>query len=164
MFLCAGALFSGIWTAAVHVNKGAAMEHCARYLDSHVNPGDHIFGYRLYPQTLPVYLHKTIGVAAFQGELAFGVSLLPAKIRKELFPNAKEFAALWKSQSRIYCVTDGVSIGHLSKDHIAPVYTLLHEGKAYILSNHPAKRENPSPPVDRRTNARQPGDQRRRRG
>ncbi len=134
--LCAGTLFAGIWLVALHVNQGGTMEHFAHYLEIHVKPGDRIFSYRYYPQTLPVYLQRTIGVAAFEGEQAFGVSNLPEKVRRERFPNALEFSALWKSAVRIYCVTDNVSIKYLQADHIGPVYTLLHERNRYILTNH----------------------------
>ncbi len=137
MTLCASSLFAGIWTAALHVERGAVFKRFAVYLDAHLTPGERLFSYRYYPQTIPVYTRRTIGVAAFEGEQTFGASSLPPDVRSRRFPDARQFSAIWKSPVRIYCVTDRSSLKHLEPDGIEPVYTIMHDKGRYLLTNHP---------------------------
>ncbi len=135
--LCASSLFAGIWIAALHVERGAIFKQFAVYLNTHLVPGDLLFSYRYYPQTIPVYTRRTMGVAAFEGEQTFGASNLPPDVKKRRFPNARQFSAMWRSRKRIYCVTDQSSLKHLKPDGIEPVYTIMHGRKRYLLTNHP---------------------------
>jgi len=137
MTLCASSLFAGIWTAALHVERGAVFKRFAVYLNAHLTPGERLFSYRYYPQTIPVYTRRTMGVAAFEGEQTFGASNLPPDVRERRFPNAHQFSAMWKSPVRIYCVTDRSSLKHLEPDGIEPVFTIMYAKGRYLLTNHP---------------------------
>lgn len=137
MTLTACALFGGIRAVAPYLQRDRSVTRIAAYLRSHAGPEEQIVCYRYYPQTLPVYLERTVGLAAFYGEQDFGASRLPPAERRARFPTPQEFSELWKSGRQVYCVTDAVSMRHLYEDGIEPWYPLIDEGQVLLMTNLP---------------------------
>ena len=130
-------LFFTLWAAAPSFGHAEELRRVAAFLSANLRPSERLFSYRTYPQTLPVYLRRTMGVAVFRGELAFGVGRLNEEARRARFPDAKEFAALWDSPERIFCVTDDSALAHLGEDGISHAYTVLRAGKMLLITNQP---------------------------
>lgn len=137
MALCACAFFGGIRAVAPHLQSGKSMLRIAAFVRSCLGPGDLLYCYRYYPQTLPVYARRTVGLASFQGEQAFGASKLPEAERRRRFPSDEEFREIWKSPQAVYCVTDTVSIRHLYEGGIEPWYPVIEEGQVFLMTNKP---------------------------
>jgi hypothetical protein len=102
-----------------------------------MKPKDSLFSYRFYPQTLPVYLQREIGVVAFQGELAFGISQLPESERHERFPSGAEFKPRWDSGERIYLVTDRESLPVMEREGLGHYTIISQRGIVVLLTNRP---------------------------
>lgn len=135
--LCGCALFGCVWAAAPQVQSARNAKNFAAYLRQRLRPGDLLFSYRYYPQTLAFYLERNIGLAAFQGEQEFGVSELREEVRRERYPTPAEFRERWNGASRVYCLTDRDSISWLNKDKIEPRYLLMQEGMLLLFTNRP---------------------------
>lgn len=63
--------------AATHINQ-SSMRSLALLLKPRLQPQDSVVAYGSYWQDLPVYLERTIAVAGWQGELAYGITHFPA--------------------------------------------------------------------------------------
>jgi 4-amino-4-deoxy-L-arabinose transferase-like glycosyltransferase len=137
MTLTACALFGGIRSLAPHLQSDRSTLRIAAYIRPRLGPGEQLYCYRYYPQTLPVYLESTVALASFYGEQDFGASKLPPAERRTRFPTSQEFAEIWKSGRRVYCVTDTVSVRHLYEDGIEPWYPVIDEGQVLLMSNLP---------------------------
>jgi hypothetical protein len=137
MVLCAGASFACIWIAGPSITSSRRVDGFAAFIQQHRQPTDLVFSYRYYPQALPVYLGETIGVAAFEGELAFGVSKLPEEERRRRFPDAEGFAALWDSPTRVWCVTTEAGLQSLKNDALAEPVVLLRQRHVRLVTNRP---------------------------
>lgn len=137
MALAACALFWCVWAAAPQIQKARSMRSIASFLETNARPGDVVIAYRFYPQTLPVYLARPIAVAAFTGEQTFGVSKLDEAVRRDRFPDAKEFRALWDSPVRVFCVVDKDSLESLASEHVAPIYPIVEEPQVELITNQP---------------------------
>ncbi len=143
MALCAAASFGCMWSAGPAIAQNRDVKGFAAFIQSHEQPGDLVFAYRFYPQTLPVYLRRPIGVAAFEGELAFGISKLPAREREARFPDAAQFAALWNGPARIWCVADKDALKKMAKDGLAAPVVLMEQRQVVLLTNHPLEGSRP---------------------
>src|SRR6185503_7711453 len=66
-------LMIGLVSLAPRAAQRLSAAPLARTLAAALRPGEEVYSYRCYPQTLPVYLARQIGVVEYQGELAFGV-------------------------------------------------------------------------------------------
>jgi hypothetical protein len=142
MVLCGAASFACIWSAGPSIAQGRNTRAFAAFIQSHHKPGDETFSFGFYPQTLPVYLRRPIGVAAFQGELEFGISKLSPEERRVRFPNTEEFAALWNSPTRVWCVVDRASLRRLVSPKagpggLVPPTVLLEQRQILLVTNHP---------------------------
>lgn len=137
MILCACALFACVWSAAPVIERARSTRKMAAFLKSNMKPGDRLIAYRYYPQTLPVYLERTISVAAFTGEQTYGVSRLSKAEREERFPDAKGFKAVWDSPVRVYCVMDKDSQKYLQRDGIDHLYPIIKERQVLLATNQP---------------------------
>ena len=118
------------------VARERSSEAVAERVRAELRPGDAVFTYRCFPESLPVYLERTVGVAAYEGELAFGISHLGRAERSERFPSAQEFRALWESDRRVLAVAEARSWSRrLTRDGILHA-RLLWEGEGLaLLSN-----------------------------
>ncbi len=136
-WLAAALFFCGLWAAAPQVQMGRDVRSMAGYLGAHLKPGDGLYSFNYYPQTLPVYLQREIGVVAFQGELAFGISQLSGKERAERFPSAAEFKPEWDSSRRIYLVTDAESLPLMERDGLGHYTVIEKRSIVLLLTNRP---------------------------
>jgi hypothetical protein len=100
-----------------------------------------VFTYRCFPESLPVYLERTVGVAAYDGELAFGISHLSGAERKEHFPTAEEFRNLWESDRRVFAVGETRAWSRrLAQGGITHARLLWEgEGLALLSNERPAR-------------------------
>ena len=137
MALCSAASFLCIWSAGPTVARVRHTKDFARYIQQRAQPGEPVFSYRYYPQTLPVYLQRAIGVAAFEGELEFGISKLPEAERRARFPRPEEFAVLWNSPVRVWCVMDRDSLRKFGADGLTQPTILMEEKQVLLITNHP---------------------------
>ncbi len=138
LFTLSGAcFFGGLWAAAPQAGIGRNVEPFAAYLKAHMKPGDELYSYRCYPQTLPVYLERPIGVVAFWGELTFGVSQLPEEERRRRFPHPEEFKPLWDSDRRVYVVTDRESLPLMEREGLGHATLLMGRRIVVLLTNKP---------------------------
>jgi 4-amino-4-deoxy-L-arabinose transferase-like glycosyltransferase len=140
MLLCGAASFACIWSAGPTIAQNRDARAFAAFIQSHQKPGDEIFSFGFYPQTLPVYLRRPIGVAAFQGELEFGISKLSPEERRARFPGAEEFAALWNSPTRVWCVVDRTGLRRLANEDagpggLVPPTVLLEQRQILLVTN-----------------------------
>lgn len=136
MVLCSAASFLCIWSAGPTIASARHTKAFARFILERAAPGEPIFSYRYYPQTLPVYLRRPVGVAAFEGELAFGISKLPETERRARFPKPGEFAALWNSPVRVWCVVDRDSLRKFAPDGLTQPTILMEEKQVLLVTNH----------------------------
>ncbi len=85
---CLCAAIAGVVPLVGRERSSAAL---AARLRPELRPDDLVFSYGCFPESLPVYLDRTVGVAAFEGELAFGIAHLSPDERRRRFPTAEEF-------------------------------------------------------------------------
>ena len=103
----ASALIVGcLWSAGPRVAANRSSARMARALAPRLAPGDEVYSYHCYPQTLPVYLRRPMGVVAFQGELEFGISRLAPEERARRFPTSEQFRPVWSSGRTVYLVLE----------------------------------------------------------
>jgi 4-amino-4-deoxy-L-arabinose transferase-like glycosyltransferase len=110
----------------------------ASFLGSHLAAGDEVYAYRCYPQTLPVYLRREIGVVGYQGELAFGIGHLPPDEQARRFPSAKQFIPTWSSGKTVYLVLESEKLPHLLRDGLTPGSILMRQDKYLLMTNRPS--------------------------
>jgi 4-amino-4-deoxy-L-arabinose transferase-like glycosyltransferase len=100
---------------------------------------EEVYSYRCYPQTLPVYLRRTIGVVEYKGELDFGIRHLTPEERVRLYPTAEEFRPVWSSSRIVYLVLEKDALPKLRSDGLA-AGQILERGEKYLLMvNHPMR-------------------------
>ncbi len=134
----AAALILGcLWAVGPRVGENRSSARIARALAPRLAPGDEVYSYHCYPQTLPVYLRRLIGTVGFQGELEFGISRLAPEERARRFPTPEEFQPVWSSGRTVYLVLDKRDLLRMTGDGLAPG-TVLQETERYLLmTNHP---------------------------
>ena len=129
----ASALIVGcLWSAGPRVAANRSSERMARALAPRLAPGDEVYSYHCYPQTLPVYLRRLVGVVSFQGELEFGISRLAPEERARRFPTPEQFRPLWSSGRTVYLVLEKRDIPRMIGEGLAPG-TILEEQERYLL-------------------------------
>jgi hypothetical protein len=120
----------------------------AQTLRAELEPGDLVFTYRCYPESLPVYLRRTVGVAAYEGELAFGISHLEPSERARRFPDAEQFRVIWGSDRRVFVVGGRDWARRMAADGITHARLLWQGDALVLLSNEgPPIRSNGYPAV-----------------
>jgi hypothetical protein len=121
------------------VGHERSSEAVAESLRAELEPGDLVFTYRCYPESLPVYLRRTVGVAEYEGELAFGISHLAPDERARRFPNAEQFRAIWDSRVRVFAVGGRDWARRMAADGLTHV-RLLWQGDALVLLSNEGSR------------------------
>jgi 4-amino-4-deoxy-L-arabinose transferase-like glycosyltransferase len=122
------------------VGRERSSKVVAERLRGQLREGDLVFAYRCYPVSLPVYLERTIGVAAYQGELTFGISHLSDGERRQRFPTTEEFRAVWESERRVYAVAPLNWSRRMAADVFGPAHLLLKtEGYALLSNQQPGR-------------------------
>lgn len=77
----------------------------AKAMLSELKAGDEVFCVGYYPQDLPAYLGRVIGVADFRGEMEFGIEAEPEKA-KGRFVDREEFLKIWGGEKRVFVVVE----------------------------------------------------------
>src|SRR5581483_6303081 len=90
-----------------------SVKHLALALKPRLNGGDEVTTYRAYYQDLPVYLERIVTVAAWRGELDFGVR---AEDTGRWMIDEPEFRRRWSSGKRMYAFTDRENYEKLKKE------------------------------------------------
>jgi hypothetical protein len=90
----------GISIGAQALSPAYSQHSLADQMAPYVKPGTALYSLQDYPQSLPFYLGRTLTVAAYKGELEFGIGQEPAK----WIPDLEAFAAQWGS------ATDAVAV------------------------------------------------------
>jgi hypothetical protein len=135
LFAASCCISAAIITVVPLVGRERSSKAVADHLRGKLREGDLVFAYRCYPESLPVYLECTVGVAAYQGELAFGISHLSGEERRRRFPTAEEFKALWGAERRVFAVAGLNWSRRMTADGITHA-RLLWEGEGLaLLSN-----------------------------
>ncbi len=106
LFAAGACLCAAIQGVVPLVGRERSSAALAARLRPELRPGDLVFSYGCFPESLPVYLERTVGVAAFEGELAFGISHLTPDDRRRRFPTAAEFRGVWDSGRRVFAVVE----------------------------------------------------------
>jgi 4-amino-4-deoxy-L-arabinose transferase-like glycosyltransferase len=114
----------------------------ARFLAPRLAPGDEVYVYRCYPQTLPVYLRRLVGVVEYRGELDFGIRHLAPEERVRRYPGAAEFRPVWDSGKTVYLVLEQEDLPRMRGDGLAPGPVLMRREKYLLMTNRP-----PPPPA-----------------
>ncbi|HYX26254.1 MAG TPA: phospholipid carrier-dependent glycosyltransferase [Thermoanaerobaculia bacterium] len=113
-------------------------EPIARFLAGRLAPGDEVYAYRCYPQTLPFYLQRLVGLVEYQGELAFGIQHLPPEERIRRFPGAAQFRPVWASDRTVYLVLEAEKLPRMQSDGLAPGTILMRQEKYLLMTNRRA--------------------------
>ena len=132
LFVASCCIGAAIMTVVPLVGRERSSKALADQLCGQLREGDLVFAYRCYPESLPVYLGRTVGVAGYQGELAFGISHLSSEERRLRFPTGEEFRALWGSERRVFAVAGLNWPRRMTTDGITHA-RLLWQGEGLVL-------------------------------
>ncbi len=139
LFAAGACLCAAIEGVVPLVGRERSSEAVAARLRPELRPDDLVFSYGCFPESLPVYLDRTVGVAVFEGELAFGISHLAPAERRPRFPTAAEFRTVWDSNRRVFAVAQRRSWSQeLAAAGITHARLLWHGGSLALLSNERA--------------------------
>ena len=139
LFVASCCIGAAIMTVVPLVGRERSSKALADQLRGQLREGDLVFAYRCYPESLPVHLERTVGVAAYQGELAFGISHLSNEERQRRFPTAEEFKAVWGSERRVFAVVGLNWPRRMAADGITHARLLWEgEGLALLSNERPA--------------------------
>ncbi|MEA2600425.1 MAG: hypothetical protein QOF89_1417 [Acidobacteriota bacterium] len=134
----AAALFIGcIWAVGPRVGRYRSSREIAGMLHARLRPGDEVYSFRCYPQSLPFYLDREIGVVHFRTELGWGIDHLPPAERVRRFPRAAEFRERWSSSQTFYLVLEKDDLDSLKTFGLAPGPILLEQDKLLLMTNRP---------------------------
>lgn len=129
--------FGCVWAAAPRAAEDRSSKHFAEVLRDRLEPGDGLFAYDYYPQTLTAYLGRPMGVVGAVGELEFGVSKLSPAERVLRFPTVAQFEAVWESDRRVYLLaTRRHAEAKMPEKGLAPGREIARQGRFVLLVNH----------------------------
>ena len=102
-----GVLAASVFLATQTVSAGAqvlssvySQAGLAREAAAYDQPGQPFYSVADYPQSLPFYLKRTMTIAAYKGELEFGIGQEPDK----WIPSLEAFASHWRSDPQALAV------------------------------------------------------------
>jgi 4-amino-4-deoxy-L-arabinose transferase-like glycosyltransferase len=90
----------GISAGAEALSPAYSQASLAAQMAPSITPDTHLYSLQDYPQSLPFYLGRTLTVAAYKGELEFGIGQEPAK----WIPDLDAFASQWRSDTQAVAV------------------------------------------------------------
>jgi 4-amino-4-deoxy-L-arabinose transferase-like glycosyltransferase len=117
----------------------------ARTLAGRLKPGDEVYAYRCYPQTLPFYLGRLVSAVDLGGELEFGAGHLAPAERSRRFPSPEEFRPIWSSARTVYVVLEDRKLPRMAQDGLAPGTIVVRQDKYLLLVNR-LPVDQPAPP------------------
>ncbi len=130
-----GGLFLTVVDAGFPVlDDRRSVKHLALALKPRLNGGDEVTTYRAYYQDLPVYLERIVTVAAWRGELDFGVR---AEDTGRWMIDEPEFRRRWSSGKRMYAFTDRENYEKLKKEMGGSVYLIVGNDYNVVVTNLP---------------------------
>src|SRR5262249_9639375 len=115
----------------------------AAALKPRLRPGDEIAAFRDYPQDLPVYLARTITVAAYEDELAFGIH---AEATGAWMIDEAAFWRRWEGRRRMYAVMETEIYDELTREGRA-MRQLARDDAHVLLANAAAQAAATPAPV-----------------
>ena len=104
--------------------------HYAQIIQRRSQPGDALFFVGGYWQSLPFYLGRTGQLAAFEGELQFGIEREPALY----LPDVAAFAQAWRSSPRAVAVVNPQLFQDVQRSGIAMQILFRDEGAVIIAA------------------------------
>jgi 4-amino-4-deoxy-L-arabinose transferase-like glycosyltransferase len=137
----AAVLFAGcLWATGPRVAAVRSTKAIASFLAPRLAPGDEVYAFHCYPQTLPVYLGRRIGIVDYRGELAFGIAHLPPQERARRFPSSEQFRPAWTSGRTVYLVMENEDLPRMQTGGLSPGPILMRQEKFLLMTNHAADR------------------------
>ena len=130
------ALLACILAAAPKFSEGRTTRPFADYLQAHAAPDAKLFGYRFYPQSLPVYLGRTVNLAGGWGELAYGISKLTDTEKAGRILKSTDLKPLWESADTVYLMMERASLSRMEGDGLTPGPVVMKRGKLLLMVNH----------------------------
>ncbi len=124
-----------LWAVGPRVARERSAYEVARFLKGRLAPGDEVYSYRFYPQCLPVYLGRLIGVVRYRGELAFGIDHLPPEEHVRRFPTAQQFQDRWLSARPIYLVLESPDLDRMARDGLVPGPIVFRQSRFLLMTN-----------------------------
>jgi len=128
-------LLGCLWAVGPRIALDRSSQELAGFLKQRLGPQDEVYAYDCYPQSLPVYLGRLIGVVRYRGELGFGIDHLPAQVRTLRFPTSGQFQDRWRSSRLVYLVLEGRDLRKLEADGLAPGPVLWRRKKLLLMTN-----------------------------
>jgi aminoarabinose transferase-like protein len=131
-------LVLGLVSAAPRASLLLSTGPIARFLIPRLTPEDEVYVYRCYPQTLPIYLRRLVGVVEYKGELDFGIQHLTPEEGARRYPTAAEFRPLWSSGKTVYLVLEAEKLPRMREDGLIAGPVLMRQDKYILMTNRPA--------------------------
>ena len=97
--------------AAQSLSPAYSQHSLADQMAPSITPDTMLYSLQDYPQSLPFYLGRTLTVAAYKGELEFGIGQEPAK----WIPDLEAFASQWRSETQAVAVMPPQTYDDLQK-------------------------------------------------
>jgi 4-amino-4-deoxy-L-arabinose transferase-like glycosyltransferase len=117
--------------------QNKSIKPLALILKAKLQPQDEVVSYKNYYQDLPFYLERTITVAEYKGELAFGSKYQEHAERWMI--DAKTFWERWQNPKRMFMLTDVVNYEKL--DQLPQVHAKMHviarDARNVLVTNQP---------------------------
>ncbi len=103
--LAAGGLAVALGLAVGHdrLSRSNSAYHIAAEIRSLVRPGVPFYSVRMYDQTLPFYLQRTVTLVEYSDEMGFGLQQEPGLA----VPTLAQFEARWHSDADAFAVMEG---------------------------------------------------------
>jgi len=130
-------LVLGLVSAAPRASLLLSTGPIAHFLGPRLAAEDEVYAYRCYPQTLPIYLRRLVGVVEYQGELEFGIRHLTTEERARRYPTAAEFRPVWDSGKTVYLVLEAEKLPRMRLDGLIAGPVLMRQDKYLLMTNHP---------------------------
>ncbi|NOY22819.1 MAG: hypothetical protein GXO70_04815 [Acidobacteria bacterium] len=125
-------LFSLIPLSVPRFRGDGELVKFAELLNGKCFVGAAIYAYRCYPQVLTPYLHRTIGITGYSGELIFGIGQLSPASKMKRFPHLSEFQRQWQSTQPVVIVTTLDELRFLKSDRVFPGW-IIRRGQHYVI-------------------------------
>jgi 4-amino-4-deoxy-L-arabinose transferase-like glycosyltransferase len=103
-----------------------------------LTPGVPFYSVRMYEQTLPYYLERTVTLVDYRDELGFGLTQEPQKS----VPSLDEFKKRWKAAADAFAIMDHAQFDSLQKEGL-PMTVVARDTRRVIV------RKSPPPPNPR---------------
>lgn len=132
--LAAGALLAGSGALLGHQHFGHFMsaKTLAAAVKPQLPPGVPFYSVRMYEQTLPFYLDRTLTLVDYQDELAFGIAQEPAK----WVPSVAEFEQRWRTDKDAFAVME-LNFYQVLAGRGLPMREVARDGRRIVVRNIP---------------------------